>query len=54
MYKHRRSKKSNTKIGEMREELTFGIDGAVIKIDNLKFREILGTTVKSSKMGSSI
>ena len=34
------------KIGEMREELTFGIDGAVIKIDNLKFREILGSTVK--------
>ena len=39
-------KKSIQKIGEMREELTFGIDGAVIKIDNLKFREILGTTVK--------
>lgn len=34
------------KIGDMRENLTFGIDGAVIKIDNLKFREILGTTVK--------
>ena len=34
------------KIGEMREDLTFGIDGAVIKIDNLKFREILGSTVK--------
>lgn len=39
-------KKAIQKIGEMREELTFGIDGAVIKIDNLKFREILGTTVK--------
>ena len=30
----------------MRENLTFGIDGAVVKIDNLKFREILGSTVK--------
>ena len=39
-------KKAIQKIGEMREQLTFGIDGAVIKIDNLKFREILGTTVK--------
>ena len=39
-------KKAIQKIGEMREKLTFGIDGAVIKIDNLKFREILGTTVK--------
>lgn len=46
MYKHRRSKKSNTKNWRNGEELTFGIDGAVIKIDNLKFREILGTTVK--------
>ena len=39
-------KKAIQKIGEMREKLTFGIDGAVIKIDNLKFREILGTTVQ--------
>ena len=37
------------KIGEMRENLTFGIDGAVVKIDNLKFREILGTTVKTPR-----
>ena len=37
------------KIGEMRENLTFGIDGAVIKIDNLKFREILGTTAKTPR-----
>ncbi|MBQ2938617.1 MAG: NAD-dependent DNA ligase LigA [Clostridia bacterium] len=37
------------KIGEMRENLTFGIDGAVIKVDNLKFREILGTTVKTPR-----
>ncbi len=34
------------KIADMRENLTFGIDGAVIKIDNLKFREILGSTEK--------
>ena len=37
------------KIGEMRENLTFGIDGAVIKVDNLKFREILGTTAKTPR-----
>ena len=37
------------KIGEMREDLTFGIDGAVIKIDDLKFREILGTTAKTPR-----
>ena len=34
------------KIGEMREDLTYGIDGAVVKVDDLKFREILGTTTK--------
>ena len=34
------------KIGEMRENLTYGIDGAVVKIDDLKFREILGATAK--------
>ena len=33
-------------IGEDRENLTFGIDGAVIKIDDLHFREILGSTIK--------
>ncbi|MCI8641407.1 MAG: NAD-dependent DNA ligase LigA [Clostridia bacterium] len=37
------------KIGEMREKLTYGIDGAVIKVDNLKFREILGTTAKTPR-----
>lgn len=37
------------KIGEERENLTFGIDGAVIKIDDLNFREILGTTAKSPR-----
>ncbi len=34
------------KIGEDRENLTFGIDGAVIKVDNLKLREKMGTTSK--------
>ena len=42
-------KKAIEKIGEMRENLTFGIDGAVVKIDNLKFREILGTTAKTPR-----
>ena len=34
------------KIGEDREKLSFGIDGAVIKVDSLSFREKLGTTYK--------
>ena len=42
-------KQAIEKIGEMRETLTFGIDGAVVKIDNLKFREILGTTAKTPR-----
>ena len=42
-------KKAIEKIGEDRENLTFGIDGAVVKIDNLKFREILGTTAKTPR-----
>lgn len=37
------------KIGEERENLTFGIDGAVVKVDDLKFREILGTTAKTPR-----
>ena len=37
------------KIGEDRENLTFGIDGAVVKVDNLHLREILGTTAKTPK-----
>ena len=41
--------KAIEKIGNDRESLTFGIDGAVIKIDDLKFREILGTTAKSPR-----
>ena len=39
-------KEAIKKIGEMRESLTFGIDGAVVKIDDLNFRQILGSTVK--------
>ena len=37
------------KIGDEREELTFGIDGAVVKVDDLNFREILGTTIKTPR-----
>ncbi len=40
------AKNAVIKIGEDREKLTFGIDGAVIKIDSLSFREKLGTTYK--------
>ena len=42
-------KQAIDKIGEMRENLTFGIDGAVVKVDDLKFREILGTTSKTPR-----
>ena len=38
--------KAIQKIGEERQDLTFGIDGAVIKVDNLHLRELLGTTYK--------
>jgi len=37
------------KIGEDRENLSFGIDGAVVKVDNLEQREALGTTFKVPK-----
>ena len=37
------------KIGDEREDLSFGIDGAVIKVDDLELREILGTTYKTPK-----
>ena len=37
------------KIGSQREKLTFDIDGAVVKVDDLKFREILGTTAKTPR-----
>ena len=41
--------KAIEKIGQDRESLTFGIDGAVVKVDDLGFREILGTTSKSPR-----
>ena len=41
--------KAINKIGDDRESLTFGIDGAVVKVDNLKLREIMGTTSKVPK-----
>ena len=34
------------KIGEDRDTLSFGIDGAVVKVDNLSLREDLGSTSK--------
>ena len=37
------------KIGDNRDDLSFGIDGAVIKVDDLKQREILGTNYKTPK-----
>lgn len=37
------------KIGNDRESLSFGIDGAVIKVDDLKLRDFLGTTAKSPR-----
>lgn len=37
------------KIGDDRESLSFGIDGAVVKVDNLDYREELGTTYKTPR-----
>ena len=37
------------KIGEDREKLSFGIDGAVIKVDNLGLRNDLGATSKTPR-----
>ena len=37
------------KIGENREKLSFGIDGAVVKVDDLEQRKILGETFKTPK-----
>ncbi len=36
-------------IGENREKIGYGIDGAVIKVDDLKLREKIGTTFKVPK-----
>ena len=41
--------KAINKIGEDREKLSFGIDGAVVKVDSLSFREKLGTTSKTPR-----
>lgn len=37
------------KIGQMRGQLPFDIDGAVIKVDNFNARDILGSTSKFPK-----
>ena len=37
------------KIGEQRENLSFGIDGAVIKVDDLYLREKMGSTFKTPR-----
>ena len=37
------------KIGENREKISFGIDGAVVKVDDLALREKIGTTYKTPK-----
>lgn len=36
-------------IGKIREEISFGIDGAVVKVDDLALREKIGTTFKTPK-----
>ena len=37
------------KIGQDREKISFGIDGAVVKVDDLVLREKIGTTYKTPK-----
>ena len=46
---HQEVENAIKKIGEDRENLTFGIDGAVVKVDSLSFREKLGTTSKTPR-----
>ena len=41
--------KAIEKIGDERESIPFGIDGAVIKVDDLNLREEIGTTFKAPK-----
>ena len=36
-------------IGEKREDLSFNIDGAVVKVDDINSREVLGTNFKTPK-----
>ena len=42
-------KKAIEEIRQKRNSLTFGIDGAVIKVDDLAYREVLGTTAKNTR-----
>lgn len=37
------------KVGQMRDSLDFGIDGAVVKVNDLELREKIGTTYKTPK-----
>ena len=37
------------RIGQEREKISFGIDGAVVKVDDLALREKIGTTYKTPK-----
>lgn len=37
------------KIGKDREKIAFGIDGAVVKVNDLKLREVIGSTYKTPK-----
>ncbi|MBO4816255.1 MAG: NAD-dependent DNA ligase LigA [Clostridia bacterium] len=41
--------KAIEEIGNKRNSLSFGIDGAVIKVDDLNYREALGTTAKNPR-----
>ena len=45
----RKVKDAIEKIGNERPTLNFGIDGAVVKVDNLALREKIGTTFKTPK-----
>ena len=42
-------KQAIEKIGKMRDKLDFGIDGAVVKVNDLELREKVGTTYKTPK-----
>lgn len=42
-------KKAIEEIGKMRDDLDFGIDGAVVKVNDLELREKVGTTYKTPK-----
>lgn len=41
--------KAIEKIGKEREKISFGIDGAVVKVNDLELREKIGTTYKTPK-----